>query len=79
MLEYLYSIFQVKHMIKYNQRTCAEVFSGLRKKCPYSEFFPSIFSRIRTDYGEIRSTFPYSVQMWENTDQKNSEGEHYAV
>ena len=28
---------------------------SLRKKCPYSELFWSKFSRIRTDYGEIRS------------------------
>ena len=28
----------------------------LRKKCPYSEFFWSVFSRIRIEYGEIRST-----------------------
>ena len=26
----------------------------LRKMCPYSEFFWSLFSRIRTGYGEIR-------------------------
>ena len=25
----------------------------LREKCPYSEFFWSVFSRIRTEYGEI--------------------------
>ena len=25
----------------------------LRKKCPYSELFWSVFSRIRTEYGEI--------------------------
>ena len=28
----------------------------LRKKCPYSELFWSAFSRIRTEYREIRST-----------------------
>ena len=28
------------------------------------------FSRIRTEYGEIRSISPYSVQMRENTDQE---------
>ena len=28
----------------------------LCKKCPYSELFWSAFSRIRTEYGEIRST-----------------------
>ena len=27
---------------------------SLRKKCPYSELFWSVFSRIRTEYGEIR-------------------------
>ena len=25
----------------------------LRKECPYSELFRSVFSRIRTEYGEI--------------------------
>ena len=29
---------------------------SLCKKCPYSEFFWSVLSRIRTEYGEIRST-----------------------
>ena len=38
----------------------------LREKCPYSEFFRSVFSR------SIRSISPYSVRMRENTDQKNS-------
>ena len=28
---------------------------ALREKCPYSEFFWSIFSCIGTEYGEIRS------------------------
>ena len=46
---------------------------ALRKKCPYSEFFWSVFSRIRTEYGEIGSISPYLVQMRENTDQNNSE------
>ena len=32
----------------------------LREKCPYSEFLWSVFS-------------PYSAQMWENKNQKNSE------
>ena len=44
----------------------------LRKWCPYSELFWSVFSRIRTEYGEIRTISPYSVQMWGNTDQNNS-------
>ena len=36
----------------------------LRKKCPYSDFFWSVFSRIRTEYEE-------------NTDHKNSEYGHF--
>ena len=29
--------------------------ASLREKCLYSEFFWSVFSRIRTEYGEIQS------------------------
>ena len=43
----------------------------LREKCPYSEFLWSVFSRIRTEYENIRSISPYLVQMRENVDQKN--------
>ena len=48
------------------------------EKCPYSEFFWSVFSRIRTEYGEILRISPYSVRMRENTDQKNSENGHFS-
>ena len=41
--------------------------------CPYSEFSWSAFSRIGTEYEEIRSISPYSVQMRKNMGQKNSE------
>ena len=52
----------------------------LRKRSPYSELFWSVFSRIRTEYGAIRSISPYSVQMPENTDQNNSNTDFfYAV
>ena len=50
----------------------------LRKKCSYPELFWSAFSCIRTEYGEIRSISPYSVQMQENADQNNSEYEHFS-
>ena len=50
---------------------------SLRKKCPYSEFFWSVFSRIRTEYGDLLCKFPYSVLMRENADQKNSEYGHF--
>ena len=45
----------------------------LRENCPYSELSCSTFSRIRTEYGEILRTSSYSVRMWENADQNNSE------
>ena len=32
---------------------------SLRTKRPYSELFWSVISRIRTEYGEIRSISPY--------------------
>ena len=41
------------------------------------ELFWSLFSRFRTEYGDIRSISPYSVQMPENVGQDNSEYEHF--
>ena len=49
----------------------------LREKCPYSESFCSVFSRIRTENREILRISPYSVQMRGNTDQSNSEYGHF--
>ena len=40
------------------------------KSVQIRSFFWSVFSRIRTEYGEMRSISPYSVWMRENTDQK---------
>ena len=50
---------------------------SLREKRPYLELFWSVFSRIRTEYGEILRISPYSVRMWDNTDQNNSEYGHF--
>ena len=50
----------------------------LRKKCPYSKLFWSAFSRIQTEYGEIRSVSPYSARMREITDQDISEYGHFS-
>ena len=47
-------------------------------KSPYLELFWSAFSSIRTEYGEIRSISPNSVQMRENADQNNSEYGHFS-
>ena len=41
------------------------------KSVLYSELFRSAFSRIRAEYGEIRSISPYSDRMRENVDQNN--------
>ena len=41
------------------------------------EFLWSVFSRIWAKYGDLLRKSPYSVQMWENTDQKNSLFEHF--
>ena len=39
--------------------------------------FGVILVRIRTEDGEVRSISPYSVRMWENADQTNSEYGHF--
>ena len=53
--------------------TCEMLLNTQREKCPYSEFFWSVFFRIRTEYGDLLRKYSYSVQMRENTDQKNFE------
>ena len=53
-----------------------DLFKGiytLRKMCPYSELFWSVFALIWTKYREIIRISPYSVKMLEIMDQKNSE------
>ena len=42
----------------------------LHKRFPYLEFLRYVFSRIRTEYGEILRISPNSVRMRENIDQK---------
>ena len=43
-----------------------------RKHCLYSEFLWSPFSLIWTEYGDLQSNSPSSVQTGENADQKYS-------
>ena len=66
-------------LIEQKNRLILPYFVSLKgvKKCPYSEFFWSLFSRIRTEYGDLRNKSPYSVQIRENKDQKNSEYRHF--
>ena len=48
-------------------------YQALHEKCPYSEFFQSAFSCIRTEFREIFRISLYSDRMRENTDLKNFE------
>ena len=41
------------------------------------EFFWSVFSRIRTENKDLLCKSPYSVQIRENMDQKNSKHGHF--
>ena len=50
----------------------------MRNKWSYSELFWFVFSRIRTEYEEIRIISSYSVQMRKITDQNNSEYGHFS-
>ena len=83
--------FSDKPVITHLPRTIYGIFSSfqifrcyvakymtLRETCPYSEFFWSVFSLIQTEYGEILSITSYSVQIRENTDQKNSKHGHFS-
>ena len=51
----------------------------LRKKCPYSELFWSVFARIQIEYRGILCMSPYSVRMRinENKDCKKCEKNEY--
>ena len=49
------------------------IFSILREKCPFSEFYWSAFSRIQTEYGKILRISLHLVLMVGKTDRKNSE------
>ena len=53
-------------------------YNTLRKRCPYSELFLSVFSRIQTECGEMLRISPYWVRIRENTDQNNSKYRHFS-
>ena len=54
----VYSHIQLKHCLK---------------NAPYSAFFWSVYSHIQTECRDLICKSSYSVQMWEKSDQKNSE------
>ena len=50
----------------------------LCENSPHSQFFWSVLSRTRTEYGKILRISPYSVRMREDMDQKHSEYELFS-
>ena len=63
------------HDIFYSIMSTIASYAGrrsMRGKCPNTEFFWSVFSCIRTEYGDLRSKSksPYLVRIQENTYQK---------
>ena len=63
------SRFNLLKTMKYgNMRVCISLTLG--KKCQIRSFLLCLFSRIRTEYGEILYICPHSVRMRGNTDQK---------
>ena len=76
------TLLLVQNLIKTNSQDIRTMYQQklfwwlpMPEKCMYSMFFWSVFFWIWTKYGEIRSI---SIQMLENTDQKNSEYGHYS-
>ena len=59
-------VFREKFLFKY----IFHYYITLREKCQIRGNFWSLFSLIRTEYGEILCISPYSVRMRESTDQK---------
>ena len=56
-----------------------KILSRSKWHCMMSVFrvFWSVFSPIRTEYGDLLCKYSYSVQMRENNNQKNSEYGHF--
>ena len=67
-------LLQCKRVLSTEQKQKSKY--TLREKCPYAEFFWSVFSRILTEYENLRTISLYSVR--ENTDQKNSKYRHFS-
>ena len=79
-LKYSWHFITVHHCISFSlrklknicRRTTFRFFNTLCEKCPNTEFVCSIllFSRIRTEYGDLRITSLYSVQIQDISGQK---------
>ena len=60
----------MENMLRYKLILLIPLIKHCVKSVRIRSFFWSVFYRIRTEYGEIRSISPDSVWMLENTDQK---------
>ena len=49
----------------------------MHKSCPYLEFLWPTFSHVWTEYRDLLSKYPYSVQMQENIGQTNSKYKYF--
>ena len=70
---------KIKELFLSSETVCLQLQhkDTLREKYSCLEVFWSAFSRIRTEYGNMRSKSPYSVQMRKNMDQRNSEQRNF--
>ena len=51
-------------MIDSDLKIISQQCSPLHKKCPYSKFFWSVFSRIRSVYGELKKNSEYGQFLY---------------
>ena len=57
--------------LRYTKNRTSMLIHCVKKSVQIRIYFWSVFSRIRTEYGEI-------LRIWKNTDQKNSEQSHFS-
>ena len=60
----------ISHSHFFSSKTKNDLIKHCVKSIQIQSFFWSVFSCIRTEYGEILRISPYSVRMPKNTDQK---------
>ena len=70
-------LFNKKFLQRKNLSPISFHCASLCEKCPYSEFFWSIFPCIWTEYRKILRISPYLIRIRENMDKKNSEYGHF--
>ena len=70
------SVTVVKFRLLYSKKNC--IICTACKVSKYRFFFWFVFSCIRTEYGDLRSTSTHSIQIQKNTDQTNSVFGHFS-